>query len=332
MRRTCRTVPGAALDDRPLHRLAVGEMARFRGRIAWVALAASVAGSRRDRQRPRTRVLRAGQLLRRRRKTAAAAGAGSRVRRPRATTAACVTAARRRSRCTSTACRTRDTWPGTSYDVRLSWPGSRALAHGLRQMPGAEPSMGIVAEFVAENGKASGTVADRDRQAPCRPSSARCPMGLPRRAFIRCTAGQGHGRSHELQRRIARPALPDHGARLRRVRAARALDAAARMARPDLVHGRASSPPIRSRAIRRATRSAKCTRVMMPATSGSARYVSNLDGQCSIGAGRAAALPASVTASCAVAVLTRAAAQTSEGDMTRRDSRHGFLRAHACSR
>ena len=49
--------------------------------------------------------------------------------------------------------------PAQTYDVRLSWPEYAALAHAIRQTPGAEPpSMGVVAELVAESGQGSGTI------------------------------------------------------------------------------------------------------------------------------------------------------------------------------
>jgi hypothetical protein len=193
---------------------------------------------------------------------------------------------------------------GGSYDVHLSWPEFAQLAHGLRQMPGVEPSMGIVAEFVSEDGKASGTVEiATDSALP----SEQCevPMGV-RAAHLytvrpaKKTAEATSCSADSLGQRCMITVLGCGAAELH-----------VHWTPPQEWQG-----PIWFTAGFVATNQLsgnpqndavnEYTRVMMPATSGSARYVSRLDGQCSIGTGRTAALPASVTASCALALIARA--------------------------
>jgi hypothetical protein len=206
---------------------------------------------------------------------------------------------------------------GASYDVRLAWPEFAQLAHGLRQMPGVEPSMGVVAEFVAENGKASGTVEiATDTALP----TEQCE--LPPGAQAAHLYSVKPAKDAEEATRCSSEALGQRC--LITVLGCGAAELHVRWTPPREWQG-----PIWFTAGFVATNQisgspqgdavSEFTRVMMPATSGSARYVSRLDGQCSvsggtpalgggawIGAGRAAALPALVTASCAVALLARA--------------------------
>jgi hypothetical protein len=194
---------------------------------------------------------------------------------------------------------------GTSYDVHLSWPEFATLAHGLRQMPGAEPSMGIVAEFVAENGKASGTVEiATDTALPT--EQCEVPMGTPAahlytvRPAKDATEATGSCTSEALGQRCLVTVL-GCGASELHVHWTPPADWQGPIwfnvgfVATNQISGNPQGDAV-----------SEFTRVMMPATSDSARYISDLDGQCSIGTGRAAALPAAVTASCAFALLVRA--------------------------
>jgi uncharacterized protein (TIGR03382 family) len=67
--------------------------------------------------------------------------------------------------------------PGAVYDVKVSWPEFALHAQQLRTMMGT-PSMGIVAELLAEKGTASGTIDVNPKKAP---AGALCelPAGMP---------------------------------------------------------------------------------------------------------------------------------------------------------
>lgn len=67
--------------------------------------------------------------------------------------------------------------PGAVYDLRLSWPEFALRAQALRQAMGS-PSMGVVAELVAENGTASGSI-DVDPANATPGELCELPAGMP---------------------------------------------------------------------------------------------------------------------------------------------------------
>ncbi len=66
--------------------------------------------------------------------------------------------------------------PGATYDVRLTWPEFASNAAALRQAMLA-PSMGVVAELLAEQGTASGTI-DIDRKNAVPGEICELPAGM----------------------------------------------------------------------------------------------------------------------------------------------------------
>jgi hypothetical protein len=66
---------------------------------------------------------------------------------------------------------------GTAYDIRLAWPEFGAHAHDLRAVMGT-PAVSVVAEFVAENGTASGTL-DIDPKHPTADEVCELAAGVP---------------------------------------------------------------------------------------------------------------------------------------------------------
>jgi MYXO-CTERM domain-containing protein len=69
--------------------------------------------------------------------------------------------------------------PGTTYDIRLAWPEFAKLATDVQNAANPQtPSMGLVAELVAENGVASGSI-EIDKKTTVVAEQCEVPAGQP---------------------------------------------------------------------------------------------------------------------------------------------------------